>query len=241
MKPIVVLALALCCAASVAGQRHVTLTDDQIKAQVDHKLFDAGLVGITVGVREGNVTLTGTVPSLWSKDAAVKETRKVSDVKEVTSTLTVTRAESDADVAAAIGDALRGSVFFTVFDDVNGVVADGVATLTGSVTTPYKSQGILQAVSRVEGVQEIVNRIEVLPASGFDDEIRYAVAARIYNNAAFTQYAIQSKPSVHIIVKNGHVTLTGMVNSEMDRRLAQMLAHEVFGVLGVDNALRIER
>jgi osmotically-inducible protein OsmY len=129
---------------------------------------------------------------------------------------------------------------FTVFDDVNGVVMDGVATLTGSVTTAYKSQGILQAVSRVEGVQEIVNRIEVLRASGFDDEIRYAVADRIYNDAAFMQYSMQSKPSIHIIVKNGHVTLTGVVDSEMDRRLAEMLARDVFGVLGVDNVLRIE-
>jgi hyperosmotically inducible protein len=234
-----VLALSLCGAALVAAQHHVSLTDDQIRAQVEHHMFDAGLVGVVATVQNRSVTLTGTVPSLWAKDEAVKQARRVSDVKEVISTLAVKRAESDTDLANSIGDALRSSVFLTVFDDVNGMVVNGVATLTGQVTTPYKSQGIVQAVSRVEGVQQIIDRVEVLPSSIFDDQIRYAVANRIYNDPAFSQYSMQARPPIHVIVKSGHVTLRGVVGSEMDRRLAELLARDIFGVLGVENILRV--
>jgi osmotically-inducible protein OsmY len=224
-----------------AAQRHLPLTDDQIRAQVEHQLFDAGLVSVTVSVKGGQVTLAGTVPSLWVKDEAVKRARKVNDIKEVVSTLAVARGESDTDLAEAVAGTLRGSIFLTVFDDVSVMVVGGVATLTGSVTTPYKAQGMVEAVSRVEGVQQVINRIEVLPVSMFDDQIRYAVAARIYNDPAFFRYGTQANPPIHIIVKSGRVTLTGAVGSEMDRRLAEMLAREVFGVLGVENALRTDR
>jgi osmotically-inducible protein OsmY len=162
-------------------------------------------------------------------------------VKGVAVSLGVARAESDTDLAQSVGHALRGSAFLTVFDDVNGMVTNGVVTLTGDVTTPYKAHEVTEAVSRVEGVQEIVDRIEILPASTFDDQIRYAVASRIYNHPMFWQYSIHAIPPIRIIVRNGHVTLAGVVPTEMDRRVAESLAREVFGVLGVENALRTER
>jgi osmotically-inducible protein OsmY len=227
--------------AAFAAQRHIPLTDDHIRASVEHNLFDAGLVGVKVSVHDGDVTLAGTVPSLWAKDEAVRQARKVSDVKEVAVSLGVARAESETDLAQSVGHALRGSAFLTMFDDVNGMVTNGVATLTGAVTTPYKAHEVTEAVSRVEGVQEIVDRIEILPASTFDDQIRYAVASRIYNHPMFWQYSIHAIPPIRIIVRNGHVTLAGVVPTEMDRRVAESLAREVFGVLGVENALRTER
>jgi osmotically-inducible protein OsmY len=227
--------------AWLAAQRDVPLTDDQIRAQIEHRLFDAGLVGVKVAVHAGNVTLTGMVPSLWAKDEAVEQARKINDVKEVVTTLDVARGESDLDLADAVASTLQACVYFTVFDDVSVMMIDGVATLTGSVTTPYKSQGMVRAVSRVEGVQQIVDRIEVLPVSVFDDRIRYAVADRIYNDPGFSRYSVRASPPIHIIVKGGHVTLTGVVGSEMDRRLAEMRAREVFGVFGVENRLRTER
>lgn len=227
--------------AVFAAQRHVPLTDDQIRASVEHNLFDAGLVRLKVSVHDGAVTLDGTVPSLWAKGEALRQARKVSDVKDVAISIDITRAESDTDLADAIGHALRRSVFLTMFDDINATVVDGVVTLTGAVTTPYKSHEMVQAVSRIEGVQEIADRIQLLPVSLFDDQIRYEVASRIYNHPMFSRYSIQANPPIRIIVKNGHVTLAGVVPAEMDRRVAESLVREVFGVLGVENALRTER
>jgi len=235
----VVVVIGLSVGTAAGAQRHVTLTDDQIRAQVEHQLFDAGLVRVTVTVEERTVTLSGVVPSVGAKDEAVRQARKVNDVNEVVSRLEVTRAESDTVLARDVGDVLQRSIFVTVFDDINGTVADGVVTLTGNVTTPYKSDSLARAVAQVQGVRDVVDRIEVLPPSLFDDQLRYAVAQRIYNDPSFLRYSLQHNPPIHIIVRNGRVTLTGVVGSDMDRRMAELKAREVFGVLGVENSLRV--
>lgn len=99
----------------------------------------------------------------------------------------------------------------------------------------------LSGTSRVDGVQQVVDKLEVLPVSGFDDQIRYAAAVRIYNDPLFWNYAIQVNPPIHIVVKHGRVTLTGVVVSEVERRKAEQIARSIFGVLSVENRLRLER
>jgi osmotically-inducible protein OsmY len=194
-----------------------------------------------VTVRDRTVTLSGTVRTLWAKEEAIEEAREVNDVKDVVSTLTVMRGESDQAVGEAVAAKLRRYVFFTIFDDVDVEVAVGVATLAGYVTMPYKAQAMVKLTSRVDGVQQVVDKLEVLPVSGFDDQIRYAAAVRIYNDPLSWNYAIQVNPPIHIVVKNGHVTLTGVVVSEVERRKAEQIAREVFGVFSVENKLRLEQ
>jgi len=126
---------------------------------------------------------------------------------------------------------------FTIFDDVTARVSDGIVTLTGKVTMPYKRDDIMKRVADVAGVIEVRDDIEVLPVSRFDDQLRYQIARRIYNNPNFWNYAIGPNPSIHVIVDHGHVALTGVVNSETDRMLARSLVDQV-GVMSVKNELK---
>jgi osmotically-inducible protein OsmY len=105
---------------------------------------------------------------------------------------------------------------------------------------PYKASEIGDLVSRVPGVREVDNRISTLPVSTFDDQLRVTIASQIYRDPLFSNYAIQVNPPIHIVVENGHVTLTGVVNSEVERRKAEMVARTTFGVFSVDNQLRLE-
>ena len=97
--------------------------------------------------------------------------------------------------------------FFTIFDDVSASVESGNVTLTGKVTQPFKRDEIEKRVAKIDGVQHVTDRIEVLPVSGFDQELRYRIARSIYGNANFWNYAIMANPPIHIIVEHGHVTL----------------------------------
>ena len=84
---------------------------------------------------------------------------------------------------------------FTIFDDVNANVKDGVVTLTGKVTMPYKRDDIEKRVAKVDGVRSVNDQITVLPVSQFDDELRYRIARSIYNNSNFWNYAIMAEPA----------------------------------------------
>jgi hyperosmotically inducible periplasmic protein len=128
---------------------------------------------------------------------------------------------------------------FTVFDDVSASVKDGVVTLTGKVTMPYKRDDIAQRVAKVDGVRSVDDRIEVLPVSTFDDELRYRIARSIYGHSNFWNYAIMPNPPIHIVVEHGRVTLTGVVQSDVDRMLARSLATQ-FGALSVTNELKTD-
>jgi hyperosmotically inducible protein len=128
---------------------------------------------------------------------------------------------------------------FTIFDDVNAQVSNGIVTLTGKVTMPYKRDDIMHRVADVAGVVEVRDNIEVLPVSSFDDRLRYQISRAVYNNPNFWNYAIGPNPSIHIIVDHGHVTLTGVVNNNIDRMLARSLVNQ-FGVMSVKNELKTD-
>jgi osmotically-inducible protein OsmY len=114
--------------------------------------------------------------------------------------------------------------WFTIFDDVNVSIDNGMVTLSGKVTMPYKRDDIAKRVARVDGVRGIENHLDVLPVSPFDDDLRHRIARAIYGHPAFWNYAAMPVPPIHIVVDHGHVTLTGVVNSEVDRALARSLA-----------------
>ena len=128
---------------------------------------------------------------------------------------------------------------FTIFDDVNISVENGLVTLTGKVTMPYKKNDIARRVTDVNGVREVMNQLEVLPVSPFDEELRLRIARAIYGNPSFWTYAAMANPPIHIIVEHGKVTLTGVVNSNVERMLARSLATG-WGELSVTNYLRTD-
>jgi hyperosmotically inducible protein len=139
------------------------------------------------------------------------------------------------DVASSVERYTR----FTIFDDISAEVKDGVVTLSGKVTMPYKRDDIAKRVGKVDGVREVRDQITVLPVSQWDDELRYRIARSIYNNPNFWNYAAMVNPPIHIVVEHGRVTLTGVVQSNVDRMLAQSLATQ-FGAFSVTNALKTD-
>ena len=145
----------------------------------------------------------------------------------------------DLGIALEISHQIDRYPQFTIFDFVTGRVDNGVVTLTGKVTMPFKKNDIGMRVGKISGVREVLNRIEVLPVSIYDDELRQRIARAIYGNSAFWQYGAMANPPIHIIVERGHVTLTGVVNSNVDRMLARSLAVG-FGELSVTNDLRTD-
>ena len=145
----------------------------------------------------------------------------------------------DFQVAQDIVTSVNRYTQFTIFDDINAYVKDGVVTLSGKVTMPYKRNDIAKRVAKVDGVREVRDEITVLPVSQFDDELRYRIARSIYGNSNFWNYAIMPNPPIHIVVENGRVTLTGVVGSNVDRMLAQSLATQ-FGAFSVKNALKTD-
>ena len=128
---------------------------------------------------------------------------------------------------------------FTVFDSIHANVNDGVVTLTGKVTMPYKRDDIAKRVARVTGVENVQNEIEVLPVSQFDDELRVGIARAIYGSSNFWRYASMVNPPIHIVVERGRVTLEGVVSSDVDRMLARSIASS-FQAFSVTNNLRTD-
>lgn len=145
----------------------------------------------------------------------------------------------DFQVFKDVAKSVDGYTQFTIFDDVSANVTDGVVTLTGKVTMPYKRDDIAKRITKVNGVVSVVDKIDVLPVSTFDDELRYRIARSIYGNSNFWNYAIMPNPPIHIVVEHGRVTLTGVVNSNMDRVLARSLAAQ-FGAFSVTNDLKTD-
>jgi hyperosmotically inducible protein len=126
-----------------------------------------------------------------------------------------------------------------VFDNLMFKVDGDRVTLLGQVVRPTLKSDAENAVKSIESVASVDNRIEVLPVSPMDDQIRRAVFRAIYGDAALSRYGFSALPSIHIIVKNGHVTLEGVVDSEGDKNLANIRASSVPNVFSVTNNLTV--
>lgn len=129
--------------------------------------------------------------------------------------------------------------YYTIFDNLEYQVSDGTVTLLGQVRLPVLKSDAESAVKGIEGVNKVVNNIEVLPTSPMDDQIRHAEVHAIYGNPSLFKYSWGALPPIHIIVKNGHVTLVGVVDSQGDKDIAGIQARSVPNVFSVQNDLRI--
>jgi len=131
--------------------------------------------------------------------------------------------------------------FYGVFDNLSYKVdPDGTVTLLGQVSRPTLKSDAENAVKHIEGVERVVNNLEVLPTSIEDDRIRRAAYRAIYGNEVLSQYQLRAVPPIHIIVKNGHITLEGAVARSMDKTIAGMQANSVPGAFSVTNNLVVE-
>ncbi|MGZ4841105.1 MAG: BON domain-containing protein [Candidatus Angelobacter sp.] len=130
---------------------------------------------------------------------------------------------------------------FTVFDNLAYRVDGGTVTLFGQVRDAIVKDSAEARVKHLEGVERVDNQIEILPASFNDDRIRRQVARAVFNDPRLFNYGLQSVPPIHIIVKNGHVNLEGMVRTQTDKNDAFIRANGVPGVFSVENNLQVEQ
>jgi hyperosmotically inducible periplasmic protein len=132
--------------------------------------------------------------------------------------------------------------YYGVFDNLAYKVDnDGTVTLVGQVARPTLKSDAENVVKKIEGVDKVVNDLEVLPTSINDDRIRKATYRAIYGNSVLSPYQMRAVPPIHIIVKNGNVTLEGVVSRAMDKQIAGVQANAVSGVFSVTNNLVVEQ
>ena len=127
--------------------------------------------------------------------------------------------------------------FYSVFDNIAFTINGTMVTLTGQVLRPTLKGNAEAVVKSLEGVTVVVNHIELLPASPSDDELRRGIYRAIYENSTLARYAVQTLPSIHIIVRNGNVTLEGNVESLADSTLAATRASGVANLQSFKNNL----
>lgn len=190
---------------------------------------------------EGDVvTLEGRLGTFWAKDQAIKRVLAVEGVASVVSELEIPRAEDDTAVAQGVVRAIQGYTYYTVWDQIDGNVNDGVVSLSGLVTPDRdKIDEIFERVAKVRGVQDVRNGILRLPESQRDQELRQAIAYRVFRSEHFERFASMSNPPFHIIVDSGGVTLLGQVQSSIEAREMQRIVSQTQGIFSVDNRLQI--
>ncbi|MCG3159289.1 MAG: hypothetical protein JMDDDDMK_00275 [Acidobacteria bacterium] len=149
-------------------------------------------------------------------------------------------AEDDVRLMKKIRKELVTLPFYGVFDNLAFRYEEGVVTLYGQVSRPTLKKDAERVVERVAGVDQVINKIEVLPLSGFDNRTRIAVYRAIYRQPGLDRLGLQAVPPIHIIVKNGNVTLEGVVPNKSDATRAFIAANGVPNVFSVKNNLRVE-
>jgi hyperosmotically inducible protein len=131
--------------------------------------------------------------------------------------------------------------YYGVFDHITFKIDGDSVELAGQVSRPTLKSSAARVVQQIEGVSSVTNNIEVLPLSPNDDRIRLGVYRAIYGSSGLFRYALQPVPSIHIIVKNGQVTLEGVAANEMDKNIATLRAHSVPGVFSIAQNIVVEK
>ena len=151
--------------------------------------------------------------------------------------------EAQQKLIKKIQSAILKLPYFGVFDNIAFELQGRTVVLLGSVTSEHSQtkQDAERAVKKIEGVEKVVNNIEVLPPSPVDDRLRRQVYATLFtqNSPLFRYGQDKVNPPIRIIVKGGHVTLEGVVDSENDKNLATLRANQVPGVFSATNNLRV--
>jgi hyperosmotically inducible protein len=216
-------------------------SDVDLQRRVQDRLAKAGLEqrgDVRVSVKDGVVTLEGFTLTVDARRDAERAAGKVS--KRVESRLVV-RPEPlpDVKVQKAVADAILREPRYGVFDSVGVAVEGGVVLLQGSVREPWLKDALDRRVAEVDGVRDIRNEIRVAPSSIFDDRLRAQLYRRIYGDDMFVRYSNWADPPIRIVVENGRVTLTGLVNSPVEQVQLGMIARGTLA-FRVDNQVEVE-
>ena len=214
--------------------------DEALRADVVRQIERADLDGgdPQVSVSNGVVRLTGQVANAWEWRDVMERAEGVRGVLAVDPDLEIAEPESMDDLVEGVRRAVLRYSYYTVFDDINfGMEQPYEIVLLGSVTEPFKKTEIEKRVAKVFGVKSVDNRIEVLPLSPNDQDLRQALYYRIYRDPRFSDRANRVNPPIHIVVSRGVVALTGVVRSRIESRILESIARSTPGVFRVVNRL----
>jgi hyperosmotically inducible protein len=149
--------------------------------------------------------------------------------------------QSQERITREVRHELLGIPQLGVFDHLSFEVDGSKVTLLGSATLPVIKQNAERAVKDIEGVEQVDNKIDVLPVNSADQQIRLAAFRAIYGQPSLQRYAVRAIPPIHIIVNRGHITLEGVVLNKTDSQIAETQARTLPGVFSVTNNLRVEQ
>ena len=237
-------AFALLVSVSVPAVRAQKGTDAQIQADAQKQLSNKKFSGVHVQVQDGVVHLTGQVDRYADKEDAQKRIEKMREASSVRNDITVAGAGSvsDAELFQKLSKQLvydRQGYASYPFNSLTLEVHNGVVTVGGLVVQPVDKDSALGLIKNTPGVRGVIDHIQVAPVSPSDDRIRAAEYRAIYGYPQFTKYAINPAKPIRIVVLNGHVVLTGVVDSKSDRDIAGIRANQVPGVFSVQNQLQV--
>ncbi len=184
----------------------------------------------------------------WLNGVVLFSVLAAAPVAVLAKTAQIPRGTSEGNVPALGLSPMEGAVrhallmlpYYGVFDNLEFRVEGDKVELTGQVSRPILASDAQRAVQRVAGVSQVISHVEVLPLSPNDDRIRIRVYRRIYGASSMLLYAIQPVPPIRIIVKNGNVTLEGIVSRVMDKNIANIEANSVAGVFSVTNNIHVQ-
>lgn len=218
--------------------------DFQIGAVLAQELNKDRFKNVHFDVKDGVVTLKGTVALYADKDAAEKKAFHAKKALAIRNEISVAGSQmTDKELQEKLVKKLkydRVGYGTTAFNAISVSVHNGIVTLGGHAYGPVDKSSALAAVSITPGVQDLIDEIEVDPVSPMDDGIRRDVARRVYGHPALSRYSIDPAKPIRISVQNGTVTLYGVVASASDKDIASLQANSAPGVFKVTNALQVE-
>ena len=195
--------------------------------------------GISASTEDGIVTLEGSVKLYIDKVDAGRKVSKISHADGVRNHVKVEGDVPDSELQSTLSEKLTYDRigYGVMFNALNLRVQSGVVTVGGDVRDYPSRDSALAIVETSPGVKDVIDEINVLPTSIFDDELRIRVARAVYGQAALQRYALFPEKPIRIIVNNGHVALQGVVDNAMDKQISETQAKSVAGVFSVDNRL----
>ncbi len=226
--------------AATAAAAAAEQTSDQLQQRVENALRDErALRTVEVAVVGDEATLTGRVSTFWDKHRAIERALGVNGISSVASEMVIPAEEDEQRLAEEVGRAVRGYPHYRIWDLIDGRVNNGVVTLFGRVTPERNKEGeLFERIAKIHGVQDVQVNFDVLPTSRSDNQLRRAIARRVFSSEHFERFASMPNPPFHIIIDNSVVTLVGYVQGRIELLELQRIVAQTQGVLRVENHLQ---
>lgn len=238
------LALSVPSLARVDQSAQSGKNDQELQESVNKTLStNKEFKNVQATVQDGVISLNGNVNLFADKEKLERKMHDKDHVQGIRDNVQVTgeqgQSVTDAQLREKLADKLRYDRvgYGIAFDSINLGVQNGVVTLTGSVLDEPSHASAVAIVANTPGVKNVIDNVQVQPASPMDDDLRIRLARAIYGDPSLQKYWMDPQKPIRIVVNGGHVTLAGVVNNQMDKQIAEMRAKQVPNVFSVNDQL----